>query len=436
MKRLDYLKKALNHDLASNLSWITSAFCIVKESPQSYLSNPYPFRLISTHARYQFINAEKQIEEIEDSQTKEPLLRFKDQLEVDKTWAPNITSSITCTVGNLIFNSVSILPSFGSKYPFTNGKISLSIHEDYIAKRLTDTPRDNSQRDQSKIYVDEYLIFQDTLIYLEQLAPMTNWSATRKLISRPDGIKEFRQKLLKEYEGRINDPTVFAEYEEKLRNYDKEWLKDDPSYGTFIKGKILDIARKKMFLAIGIPERLDLKSKMVPITSTLEDGQPTDPIQRTAILNGSRFGSYSRGTETINGGVVSKTVIRIGNNYKIDIEDCGTTFGLHTSYTKESINDLVGRIVIEDKKMIPILTTEQAEYYLGRTIVVRSPAFCKAGPGDRLCKSCSGPALSQYQDGLAIPLTEISQLILTQSLKAMHGKFLSTARADLERVLS
>lgn len=436
MKSLDFLKLALQNNLVSNLGWIYSAFCVTKEGAQAYLEDPYFLRIVGAHGAYKFVNKEGNLEDLEGTSTAEPLFRFKDRVKVDLTWAPNIKDSVECSIGNLVFNYVSILPSFGPKYPFASGKLAIADHENYIAKRLTDNPEKGKDRDQDKIYVDEYLRFKDTLIFLEQLAPITSWSATRKGISKPEGIDKYRAELLTEYKGRLNDPTVFAEYEGKLKAFDKEYLKDDPAYDTFIKGKVLDISRKKMFLAIGIPERLDLKDPIVPITKTLEEGQPTDPLEYTAVLNGARFGSFSRGAETVKGGTVSKSIIRVGSNFKIDMEDCGTTLGINKTYSKDTINYLVGRTIIEKNNFIFIEKIEQANHYLGKPVLIRSPATCQAGPGDRLCKRCSGAGLSQHKEGIIIPLMEISSIILNQALKAMHGSVLSTAEVDLESALT
>jgi hypothetical protein len=439
MNKLDYLKKALQASCGSRLAWIISAFCMTRESPEAYQENPYPFRLISAHAKYQYVTDKGQLETIDDSDTMQPLFAFKDKVVADPSWAPNIKAEVTCTVGNLLFNSIVILTTFGPKFPFQAGKLSVQMLEQYIAPLLTDTPEDDVVRDQGRLYVDEYLVFRDALVYMEMLAPITSWSTTRKNISRPVGIDEFKANLILEYGGRtggLKDPTNFAEFETRLKAFDKEYLKDDPAFGTFLKGKVLDISRKKMFLTIGIPDRLDPKDPAVPIIGTLEEGQPTDPVELTASLNGARFGSYSRGTETINGGVVSKSVIRVGSNFVIDMDDCGTELGLKKTYTSDNFNTMVGRIVKTEAGWLAVENPAQAQNYVDKVVIVRSPAYCKAGPGDRLCRACAGPALSQYKEGLIIPLTEVSQLILTQSLKAMHGKVLSTAMVDIVRATS
>lgn len=435
MKKLDYLKNAVQNNLADNLAWIFSAFCVTKEGADDYKKDPYAYRLVSAYPQYRFVQGSDLVP-IEDSSTKEPLFRFKDKITIDKTWAANVSGPIEVSIGNVIFNAIAILPYFGTRIPFIQGKLSVSDLEKQITPRLETTLPATEKPDPSKIYVNEYLKFRDSLVFLEQFAPITNWSATRKGITKSPDLNKYRQQLLKEYEGRLDDPVVFTEYEEKLKAFDREWLKDDPAFGTFLKGKVLDVSRKKIFLGIGMPERMDPKEVATPVIQTLEEGQPTDPRQMAAVLNGARFGSYSRGTETINGGVVAKSVIRVSSSYVVDMEDCGTLFGTRKVYSKDTARYLVNRTLVVKGKLVRIEKSDEAQHYVGQSVIVRSPAYCQAGPGDRLCKVCAGKPLSQFKEGLVIPMTEVSQLILTQSLKAMHGKVRSTAVVDLESALS
>jgi hypothetical protein len=61
--------------------------------------------------------------------------------------------------------------------------------------------------------------------------------------------------------------------------------------------------------------------------------------------------------------------------------------------------------------------------------------YCKLS-GDNICKVCAGKSLSQYPTGLTIPLTEVSNVILTASLKAMHQNTTATAKLNLAKALS
>lgn len=435
MNKTNYLQAALSRNCALDLAWIFSAFCVTK-TKSGETQAPKPFQLTTLYPQYRFYNEKLELETLEGTRTTEPLFSFKEKITIGSEWAINVTDTIETTVGALLFNQIVLAHSFGKKIPYIQGKLSVSAIEKVIAPKLTDTPEEGTQRDPDRFYVDEYLNFRDSLVYLEQLAPIVNWGATRKGLSASPGLNAYKKQLLKEYEGRLNDPATFAEYESKLKQFDREWLKDDPAYGTFLSGKVLDISRKQMFIGIGLSEKLDPKEPTIAITRTLEEGQPTEARERVAVLNGARFGSFSRGAETVNGGVVAKDIIRASSNFVIDRKDCETTLGVVRRYTSDTLSSLVGRTIVEKGRSIYVEKREQAEHYVGIPVTVRSPAYCQAGPGDRLCEVCCGSALTQYKEGLVIPMTEVSSIILSQSLKAMHGKVLSTAVVDLDSALS
>lgn len=433
MERIEFLKTALLAGKADDLGWMFSAFSITRPGANG---DKRHLAVVSQPWGYQYLNDKLQLDDIEGAKPGQPLFSFQEELQVDSSWGANIKEPTTTKIGNLIFNMVVVKDSFGWKFPFQNGKLSIGGMEKYIASRVKSTPKAGEFRDESALYVDEYLKFRDHLSYMEHLAPLVNWSTTRKGITKDPAMAAYRKQLQEEYGDSLNDPLVLAEYEGKLKAFDKEWLKDDPAYGNFLSGKILNISRKKMFIGIGSEDRMDIKDPLVTVKNTLEEGIPTDPKDFVAVVNGARAGSYSRGTETINGGVVAKTLIRVGSNVKIDVEDCGTTSGVQMTYTKDNVDDLVGHSIVLNGRSIFLEKKEDALHYLDRPLTVRSAAKCKAGPGDRFCKVCAGARMSRYEQGVVIPFTEASSIILTSSLKAMHGKILSTAEVDLMTALT
>ena len=59
------------------------------------------------------------------------------------------------------------------------------------------------------------------------------------------------------------------------------------------------------------------KVTITPVINSLQEGWPTDPVEFTAMMNGLRYASFSRGSETVKGGVSAKYLLRAGNNFKI-----------------------------------------------------------------------------------------------------------------------
>ena len=71
-----------------------------------------------------------------------------------------------------------------------------------------------------------------------------------KAITPPPGIEKKKEELKKEYGDRLKDPVTFVEFENRLREIDKEYLKDDPAAKAIFNKKSVT-GRTKMFLTYG-----------------------------------------------------------------------------------------------------------------------------------------------------------------------------------------
>ncbi len=179
------------------------------------------------------------------------------------------------------------------------------------------------------------------------------------------------------------------------------------------------------------------------MTNSLTEGWSTDPVEFTAAMNGLRVGSFSRGAETVKGGVSAKLLLRAANNFKIVDTDCGSQLGIKRHYTFNDWPQLVGRYELVNargganspKMTLLIENKERLPNDLNHQLTLRTPMYCKL-EGDNICKVCAGTKLSQYPTGITIPLTEISAIILTASLKMMHQSSLTTVKMNLQELIS
>ena len=435
MNKLAYLKKALLSQSVLKHDWVFSAFTLsITEKP----AEPYDWFIHRSEMGYEVFDGDtRQWVRLEGADPKQPLFGITEKVDVDPSWAINLQYSGPISITNLVGNRYLFTEAFGSRIPCPTGKFKISSFEsNSVAPKLASIPKAGEQRDPSKIYVDEYLKFCDGVQSLKCFAVIFTYSATKKNLTAPKGMKEFRKALNKEYEGRLDDPLVLAEYEAKLKAFDKEWLKDDPSYGGFAApGRYMDVTRKKLYGSFGADPlrfRDDVPNTVVP--TSLSDGWPKDPKQFASMLNSLRIGSYSRGAETVKGGVSAKILIRAGNNYKLVEQDCGSKFGVTRYYDETLVNSLAGVYPVGSNEPIK---KEEVGQYLGKVLTTRSPFTCKSHiEGESICRKCAGELLWPYQKGMIIPLTEISSILLYASMKAMHGKVLMTAEIDLERHFS
>jgi hypothetical protein len=433
MKKIDYLKLAFSEKKFVSQDWIIRCFAVMR--PENTDSNWYLKPILQPFG-YGFINAENAFEQFDDSpKAGEPLFKFSDRLIADASWAGNIKAPTETSIGNLLINAIAVLSSFGPKFPFLTGQLDVSKYEDIIVTKLKDTPLTETERSNTEYYVDEYVKFTDAMLFVRTLASIVSQSATKKNITQPTGIDKFKKDLVEKYKGKLDDATELVKFENELKDFDTAYLADDPTTGKFTKGKIKNIARKKMFLALGQELSFSENSVQKPVINSLRDGWPTDPEQLTAMYNGSRTGSYFRGSETVKGGVAAKMLLRAANSFTISNTDCGSKLGMRRIYDKNNAKQLVGKTIVNNGIGKIVLDKETAEAYIGKNITVRSPMYCKL-KGDTICKICAGDKLAQLPTGISIPLTEISGIMLMASMKRMHGVVLSTAKISLDKHFS
>ena len=115
---------------------------------------------------------------------------------------------------------------------------------------------------------------------------------------------------------------------------------------------------------------------------------------------------------------------------------CNTKLGLILPIEATNVDELVGRYALDvgSGKSSPI-TKEWATKNIGKNVVVRSPMYCKS-PGMSYCPECIGIAYSKSPTGLHIAGSDILSIFMNDSMKAMHGKVLSTKVLDINSVFS
>ena len=434
MNKIEYFKKAIKSELFKKKAWIISAFTVTNEGPEDYKKDSYNYRLVRSGNLMQFLDAGDLVK-IDDYIPGEPLFAFKDEFVVDNDLCINVTEPIVTTYGNVLFNCISITRSFGNKIPFITGRVSINSIENIIASKLESVPDKGTERKQEFIYVDEYIKFVDSLEFLKGLSFISVVTTTEKSITSPPGLEEFKQSLMKKYGDKLQDPVYLSNFEKELQAFDEEYLKDDPSNGIFLSGKTKDLSRKKTKLVIGGDAGFTSGLKLTPVTNSLEQGWPTEPKEIVSMMNTLRFGSYARGNETEKGGVTGKVLTRAGNNFKILEEDCNTTLGITKVIYPHLAYKLVGRYIMKNNTWVLVKDKDEANTYIGKIIMIRSPMYCKH-LGDRICRYCAGERLALNANGILTALLEVSNIIVTASMKQMHGAVLSTQELNINEILS
>ena len=101
--------------------------------------------------------------------------------------------------------------------------------------------------------------------------------------------------------------------------------------------------------------------------------------------------------------------------------DCGSTGYIEVTLDKTNKGFFEYRYMIEGNKLI-LLTPDNMKDYLGKTIKLRSPMFCK---GDKYCNKCFGELYYMLNiKNVGILANRIGTKLLNLSLKALMSRAL------------
>jgi len=422
MNKEEYFIYAIKHDLLSKIKFY---YAILTIPDQDNFKNE--FFKYDSNTLYALIDNKEVI--ITDYIPDNPLFTIHEIIKIPKDTIPLIKKDLTTTIGIFIANYVLIYKPFKTKISYNNGPLNIGKLESFIGNLLMN----------EDITVEEYKTFVDCAVFLEQLSDIVTVSATATSIVPPPGLKEYKTKLRNEFDKKygklwVKDQIKIAEYDAKLKQYLKDYLKDDKAYGKLMSGKVLNNSWTKRFLTFGAEDGFDeTGSNVQQVDGSLMDDWPEDKEKLAAMFNSSRSGSYHRGHETQKGGSVAKDILRATSFLTIK-GDCKVTYGEFYNVTEDIYHILVGRYLIVNKKSILIKTLEDAKKYIGKRVEIRSPKYCKA-KGNSICTKCVGEYISLNPDGINLAVTNISATILKSALKRIHNSTITAIPVNIQDVI-
>ena len=424
MKPVEYFKYAIKNKLLSKLEWIYSMFA-KPMSDTKYIK-------IRKDKYYVVVDGK----EIEVTMNKDDaFLSPYDKITLTKEDLVNIVDKVDTTIGRALINYIVFVHPFGNKIPYNNDSmLDLNkIHENKIISRLSNKESENS------ISIKEYNSFGISLSMVRSLAELFVISSTEKGILPPPNIKEFKQKVIKEFKDKYG-PDVFkdrvkvAEFENRLKAYDREWLKDDPSFGISLSGKILNNSRKKRYLAFGAEDGILHKEDAVLVENSLLEGYPKDKEQLATVFNTARAGSYSRGKETQVSGVISDRLVRGTTGFRIKGTDCKTTNTYRLHVTKDNFISLIGRSHLVGSKRILIENDIDAGKLVDTYINLITMLYCKT-KGNNYCPVCAGKSISKTKNGFTLIALDLGASAMSANLKKMHDSTLAIYELTIDDLI-
>lgn len=439
MNKREFYLKALAGDAYLITAWNIACFSLVAEGPEDWKKKPYPYRLVQMPNAHYFVNPENTAEliMIDDSVGGKPLLVRNELIELRVGDLINVYEFTTTTYGNVMANQLMLVRAFGKKIPFMSGRMSTKKIEALIEVRLIDRPvltegePEPTQGDPLKepIYVDEYLKFCDGAFSLVAYTQIFTPADTRKTMTAPKGLKELRERLIAENQGKLHDRTVVADIMRQLRELDAEHLKGDRGRDFLTSSKSLEIVRPRLFLMYGAETGIEEKVDVSLIERSLTEGWD---ISKFPEMNDTlRAGAFNRGKQTELGGEAVKDLFRASGNLKIASPDCGSTVGLPSFFKEDEASRIIGFTAIEDGGSTTKITQENVGTYLGKAIRLRSAMTCKNDHTD-FCAVCLGDRLANNPTGLSMAVADYGSAFLGIYMSAAHSKGIQIARLSIK----
>lgn len=432
MNKHEYMLLAISNECYKYRAWVFSLFSICEINKDD--DTPYVLR--RGKKTYYFIDPTSKEEiELTDTSIKEPAFKFTEATKLKSGDVVNLKKSIDTTYGILLSNCIILIHSFKDKIPYMNKEIDIGEIEGNISKRLT-TDLKHQTKDSFKpdnpIYISEYLNFIDASLSLEGYSQLCVPTATEKSMTRSPETVALRDKLLKENSDKLDNPVVVSKIEAEIIKSDTDWIKGDLSEGFFYKKDMIAAKRKKAHFMQGYETGF---GESGTITKSLSEGW--DVKNMPIMVNSLREGSYSRGKMTQLGGYATKTINRIFQNVTLSDNDCGTTLGWVRTITKDNSKSLVGFYYLNNDRSsdtTTLITNENIKALVGKTVVVRSPQFCKS-PKTTFCKYCMGVANSENQNALGAHAAAATSQMMQIEMSTMHSKELKSASYDIETTI-
>jgi hypothetical protein len=437
MKKSDFFLAAMRAQEYRRRAWVVSAFSLIQEAPDAWQKNPYAYRVVQTPSGHFFVDPDNSnhLSPIEGTEAGQPPLSFKERLTLQaqtfEGLLPNDAQELETNYGNALFNYTAVAYPFGKKLPYQVGRVSPGQMEDLIIDRLKDTPKEGEPRNDQDIYVDEYLKFTNAMFYLAGFTQLCVPATTKKTMTPAPGIVELKERLLEENKERLHDPAVIAKIQEQLIAYDRAYMKGDPGENFLIGRKSFQVVRSKMFGMHGAETGLSESVDVELIRNSLSQGWDIEKFP--AMNNSLRAGSFNRGAQTALGGESVKWLLRASSNIAVTQDDCGSRLGNTFHCDGSNFKWLLGFWVIKPSGDEQV-TAENVSNYIGKTVSVRSPMYCKLDKTD-YCAHCVGQRLAENPTGLSAAISEYGSAFLAIYMAAAHGKQLTLAKMDFKTAI-
>jgi hypothetical protein len=355
-----------------------------------------------------------------------PLYYSADEFLLKKDTLPNVKKDIQTSYGLYIFNLFVIVAAFNDIIDY--------INEPMTKKRLSNLLQQISDYFiQDKITGEQFTVFQTNLYFLAYKSTIFTVGASPNMVKPNKNVMIMKEKLIKENKDIIDRQDHIGyinKIEKPLMEYAVQQIKNDPSYIIYLSGYKPDFKNvyKECNINMGASYNPTTQKYQI-ITSSLNEGIPNEDLAKEASIIISGF--YSRNVATQEGGGKTKLLFSAMQNAILDNKgtDCKTTFTLKVLITPENKKKYLYRYIVDKaNKQYIRLNYENIDYYMGKTVEMRSVVFCQT---PHYCNICAGDYL--YELGIkniGLVTGRISGVFMGKALKSFHDASLDTIRVD------
>lgn len=405
--KTEYINYAIKEELLSDLEWYRELFGVITKP------GTYKYTEIKNGLKYVKIDNEFVLT---STYIKNPILKDTDVVKINLENMISLNNDIYTSLGLVIGNYLFIEKALNGKIPYINRP----FNHGEICGKMPDL------MNKGIMTVNEYHNYVNSVSLGLGLNNLFVVNATKRMLVAAPGMAEFKRNLIKEYEAKHgpnwkDNDIIALKFIADLKKFDNEFIKNDPSYGKLLSGKILNNSRPRKFIAFGVENGFGTNEKPTFVSNSLMEGYPKNKKELTAMFNSARSGSFDRGYGTQEAGYMVKQMQKAVNSLVItksdngSPSDCGDTVG-DEIFVQESNLWLYKNIyIIENGKVV---FKEKLDEYVGKTIKVRSAQFCR-NEGS-LCEICVGRDAARYNDGISLMVIAAIGVLLGIKMSSMH----------------
>lgn len=326
--------------------------------------------------------------------------------------------NVTTTVGRYIFNLVTLTERTGPHIGYINFPVNGSGMGKIEAK-MSDLLMNDI------ISVEDYSNWIDRLQWLGfSISDYVSPPLTTDLLVLPEKVKKRKQELLSKESNveALNNKDIItaSKIEKELLDMSKEELKDLPdmdiydsgSRGSFGNNYKITAVSRGVVPCVSHPERVNISM------ASLDEGIP--PEERYIYADVLTNASASRSLMTRNGGYEAKKLAAAFQGIVFDKKgsDCGTRLTVPLLVTEGNKKLLTDRYIMVNNRTT-LLTSNNIDDYVGKTVSLRSPMYCR---NPKYCSKCTGELYHKLGiENVGLIANVIGTSMTTLSMKAFHN---------------